>query len=185
MVTLALLTVTPLASTPNWTRSPLTVVANMPSLRALEGTSPATTWWRRMEVRVAFSSGVSKVLRSMPASANATSVGANTVKGPAPWSVVTRSACVKAATSESWTPVAEALAGMSWVASALACNGRVEAIRRRMRMDAADFFMASLARNVSYNQVFLTQRCRDLSLNGIDGLGVARNVQRGGVHSLA
>ena len=43
-VTLALLTVTPLASTPNWTRSPLTVVANMPLLRALEGTSPDTTW---------------------------------------------------------------------------------------------------------------------------------------------
>ena len=73
----------------------------MPSESALEGTEPATTWWSRMAVRVAFSSGVSKVLKSMPASAKAVSVGAKTVNGPAPCKVVTKSACVKAATRES------------------------------------------------------------------------------------
>ena len=105
---------------------------------------------------VAFSSGVSKVLKSMPASAKAVSVGAKTVKGPVPWSVVTKSACVKAATSESWMPVAAALAGMSCVESALAGRGTIDAIKRTMRTYAADFFMSLLARNVSYNQVFLS-----------------------------
>ena len=110
----------------------------------------------------------------MPASAKAVSVGAKTVKGPVPWSVVTKSACVKAATSESWMPVAAALAGMSCVESALAGRGRVDAIRRTMSTYTADFFMSSLARNVSYNQVFFTQRNTKRSGVSDDGRAVIR-----------
>ena len=51
-----------------------------------------------------------------------------------------------------------ALVGMSWVASALACSGRVDAIKTAMSMYTTDFFMSALARHVSYNQVFLTLR---------------------------
>ena len=72
---------------------------------------------------MAFSSSVSKVDRSIPAFAKASSVGANTVKGPSPDSVVTRSACVKAATRESCMPVAEAFVGMSSVSDAETLTG--------------------------------------------------------------
>ena len=66
-----------------------------------------------MSASAAISSAVSKVERSIPAAVNASSVGANTVNGPSPCNVVTRSALVNAATSESWTPVPVAMVGMS------------------------------------------------------------------------
>ncbi len=62
---------------------------------------------------VAFSSSVSKVVRSIPKSANAWSVGANTVNGPSPCRVETNPACAKAATKAVWFPVPEATVGMS------------------------------------------------------------------------
>ena len=71
-----------------------------------------------MSVRVAFSSSVSKVLRSIPAAANASSVGAKTVNGPSPCKALTRSACERAATRESCTPVLWAFVGMSSFSSA-------------------------------------------------------------------
>ena len=58
-----------------------------------------------MSTRVAFSSSVSKVVRSIPAAAKASSVGAKTVNGPSPCRAVTRSAWTKAATRESCIPV--------------------------------------------------------------------------------
>ena len=54
----------------------------------------------------------------MPAAVNASSVGANTVKGPSPESVETSPAWLSAATRESCTPVPIALVGMSSVSSA-------------------------------------------------------------------
>ena len=76
---------------------------------------------------VAFSSGVSKSSRMIPASAKAWSVGANTVNGPVPWSVATSPAWARAATNESWMPVAAAFAGISSAGSALTLSGRLEA----------------------------------------------------------
>ena len=66
-----------------------------------------------MSARAAISSSVSKVDRSIPAAANASSVGANTVNGPSACSAVTRFACVSAATSDAWMPVDAAVVGMS------------------------------------------------------------------------
>ena len=66
-----------------------------------------------MSTNVAFSSSVSKDARSIPAAANAASVGANTVKGPSACNADTKSAAVKAATKEVWIPVDVAVAGIS------------------------------------------------------------------------
>ena len=54
-----------------------------------------------MSANVAISSSVVNESKSIPASVNAWSVGANTVNGPSPCSVETKSALVRAATSES------------------------------------------------------------------------------------
>ena len=51
--------------------------------------------------------------RSTPAAVNASSVGANTVKGPVPSRVVTKSAVLNAATSAVWIPVLDATLGIS------------------------------------------------------------------------
>ena len=56
--------------------------------------------------------------KSIPASANAWSVGAKTVNGPSPDSVDARPACVSAATRELCTPVSDAFVGISFVSSA-------------------------------------------------------------------
>ena len=66
-----------------------------------------------MSLRVAFSSSVSNVERSIPAAANASSVGAKTVNGPSACNADTSPACDKAATRESCTPVFWAFVGMS------------------------------------------------------------------------
>ena len=61
---------------------------------------------------------MSKEARSIPAAANAASVGAKTVNGPSPFSAVTRSAWFSAATRESCCPVFCAFVGMSSDSSA-------------------------------------------------------------------
>ena len=66
-----------------------------------------------MSESVAFPSGVSRESRSMPASMNAWSVGANTVNGPGPCNVESSSAWMTPATRESWTPVHCAVLGIS------------------------------------------------------------------------
>ena len=53
-----------------------------------------------MSTKVAISSSVSNVDRSIPAAANASSVGANTVYGPSPCKVVTKLALPSASTSD-------------------------------------------------------------------------------------
>ena len=58
-----------------------------------------------MSASTAICSSVVKVDKSIPASVNAWSVGANTVNGPSPCRVETRLAFARAATSEAWTPV--------------------------------------------------------------------------------
>ena len=113
MVTLASLTMTPPSATVNATSSPLAMVAAIPSVTAEDGTEPAYTWYSRMSVRVALPSSLSRAARSIPAAANASSVGAKTVNGPSPWRVASSSAWITAATSESCTPVPEATVGMS------------------------------------------------------------------------
>ena len=98
--------------------SPFSMVTVIPSVTADDSTDPEYTWYVRMSARVAFSSSVSNVVRSMPAAAKASSVGANTVKGPSACSAVTRLACARAATSESCTPVLCAFVGISSASSA-------------------------------------------------------------------
>ena len=66
-----------------------------------------------MSARVAFSSSVSNVDKSIPAAANASSVGAKTVNGPSACNAETSSAWDRAATRESCTPVFWAFVGMS------------------------------------------------------------------------
>ena len=66
-----------------------------------------------MSVKVALPSGVLSAARSIPASTNAWSVGANTVNGPSPSRVGSNSAWITAATSELWTPVQAAVLGTS------------------------------------------------------------------------
>ena len=83
-----------------------------PSARALDGITPGTTWWRRMSARAAISSGVSNESRSIPAAANASSLGANTVYSVSPLRVVTKSAAVSAATRDVWIVVAPAVIAM-------------------------------------------------------------------------
>ena len=111
-VTLASLTMTPDVRS-NVRSCPLTVSAVIPSLSALDATSPETTWYSRILASAALPSGVSIDARSMPASVNAWSVGANTVKGPGPCSVSSNSACITAATKESCVPVHCAVLGIS------------------------------------------------------------------------
>ena len=116
-VTTASLTFTS-TPTPKDNLSPFSASVVSPSERSVDITKPVTTWYVRMSTSVAFSSSVSKVLKSIPAAVKASSVGANTVKGPSPCNVLTKSACTKAATNESWTPVFCALVGMSSFSSA-------------------------------------------------------------------
>ena len=66
-----------------------------------------------MSASVAIDSLSLKVFRSIPASVNAWSVGANTVNGPSACSADTKFALASAATSESCTPVLEAISVMS------------------------------------------------------------------------
>ena len=100
MDTVASFTITP-PSTVNASGWPLTAFADMQSVTAEAGTSPLTTWYSRISVSAAFPSGVSRAARSMPASANAWSVGAKTVNGPVPCRVSNSSAWITPATSES------------------------------------------------------------------------------------
>ena len=66
-----------------------------------------------MSVRVALPSSLSSAARSIPAAANASSVGAKTVNGPSACKAETSPACESAATRESWAPVFCAFVGMS------------------------------------------------------------------------
>ena len=112
VTTLASLTITPLVKS-KVRSSPLTAVATIPSLNALEGTLEPTTWYRSMSSNVSLPSGVSSAARSIPASVNAWSVGAKTVNGPSPCRVVNSSAWITAATSELCSPVHCAVRGIS------------------------------------------------------------------------
>ena len=69
-VTLASFTFTPPA-TVNASGWPFTAFAVIHSVTFAAGTSPETTWYRRMSERVAFPSGVSSAAKSIPASMKA------------------------------------------------------------------------------------------------------------------
>ena len=90
-----------------------------------------------MSTRVAFSSSVSYVDRLIPAAANASSVGAKSVKGPSPDNVSTKSTWARAETSESCTPVSDALVGISLLLSAVAIVGKTDIISRAIRAVAS------------------------------------------------
>ncbi len=83
----------------NVTLSSLAIVKVIPSTISDEVTYPEATWNRRMSARTAISSSLSKLSRSIPAIANASSVGAKTVNGPSVCRVVTRLAFDNAATN--------------------------------------------------------------------------------------
>ena len=101
VVTVASLIITEPPETVNEASSPFSIVTVNPSVTALEATFPLRTWYVRISARVAFSSSVSNVDRSMPAFWNAVSVGAKTVNGPSPCRTDTRLACASAATNAS------------------------------------------------------------------------------------
>src|SRR6201994_4706299 len=84
--------------------SPSTVFSFLPSVRSDASSLPGTTWYVRILVRVALFSGLTR-LSTVPAGSlpKAALVGANTVNGPLPSSVVTRPAAFTAATSVVWS----------------------------------------------------------------------------------
>ncbi len=75
-------------------------VGTYPLLKALERTSPLTTWYNKMGVNCSADNS-SKLLtpKSLNKAVKASLVGANTVKGPSPANVPARFALVSAATS--------------------------------------------------------------------------------------
>ena len=101
VVTVASLILTVPSVTLNEASSPFSIVTVSPSVTALEATFPLRTWYVKISARVAFSSSVSNVDKSIPASWKAVSVGAKTVNGPSPCKTETRLACASAATSAS------------------------------------------------------------------------------------
>ena len=107
-----------------------------------------------MSTSVAFSASVSNDARSIPASANAWSVGANTVNGPLPCSAPTRSACASAATNESWIPVAAALVGISSFSSAVTVNGSAENIIRATNAVKSFLCIAAQRQRLVYTLLF-------------------------------
>ena len=71
VVTTASLTLTSVADTENVSVSWFKAAASIPSVKSVDMTFPETTWYVRMSTSVAFSSSVSNVVKSMPASMNA------------------------------------------------------------------------------------------------------------------
>ena len=65
------------------------------------------------------------------------------MNGPSPCRVVTKSAWVRAATRESWIPVAAALVGMSSVVSAVTENGILDTSRQAIRVYTIDLRIVS------------------------------------------
>ena len=102
-----------LGCTENATGCPFAATEVMQSVMLVDGTSSETTWYSSISCRVALPCGLSSAARSIPASANAWSVGANTVNGPGPSKVESRSACNTALTRLLWIPVNDAVAGIS------------------------------------------------------------------------
>ena len=94
--------------------SPLTDAGLIAPVMSDDMTVPDTTWSVRIEVSLALFSGLTR-LSTVPAGslAKASSEGANTVNGPAPFSVSPRSAAVTAATSVLKLPAATAVSTMS------------------------------------------------------------------------
>ncbi len=100
LITLASLTITPVESIVNDRLSPFSAGATMPSVRSVDNTEPETTWYVSISANRDISSVDSYADKSKPAAVKASSVGANTVNGPVPSKVVTRSALARAATSD-------------------------------------------------------------------------------------
>merc|ERR1712226_819392 len=117
-VTLALLIITPPEPMNTSTSAPSTVLIISWSLRSLEWTEPEATWY----VRTAWSSlmflGSNRWSRtSLGSLANASLVGANTVKGPGPERVSTNCPAFKAATRVERSGVATAISTIVWSAA--------------------------------------------------------------------
>ena len=91
IVTVASFTITD-CPTLNASGCPFAAVALPQFTTAEDGTSEDTTWYSKISLRAIFPSGVSSAAKSIPASAKAWSVGANTVNGPGPCRVSRSSA---------------------------------------------------------------------------------------------
>ncbi len=114
-----------------------------------------------MSTNVAISSSVLNESKSIPAAVNASSVGAKTVKGPSPESVVTKSARSRAATSESWTPVPAALDGMSSWAVRWSATAAGEANNMAVSSRAVSAGLAFMSRPHFREHIY---RCSDLKI---------------------
>src|SRR4051812_17707619 len=103
-------------------------------------TAPETTWYRRTFLSAA---GSLRRPSSVPAgrAANAASVGANTVKGPLPWSVSTRPAALTAVSRVLNEPASVAVSTMSLAMAAADAEGialgAAAAMAARLGVEAA------------------------------------------------
>ncbi len=82
---------------------PSSISTIWPSERSPAITLPLATWYWRMEVRFPEGSASSASIVSWPSAANASSVGANTVKGPVPDKAVSNPAANTAASRVLWS----------------------------------------------------------------------------------
>src|SRR4249920_2440789 len=103
---------------------PSTDVAEVSPTTLSDVTEPATTWYRRTFLRAA---GSLRRPSRVPAgsAANAASVGANTVKGPVPWSVSTRPAALTAVSKVLNEPASVAVWTTSLAMAAADAEGAV------------------------------------------------------------
>src|SRR5664279_1818749 len=101
---------------------PSTDVAEVSPTTLSAVTEPETTWYRRIFLRAA---GSLRRPSSVPAgsAAKAASVGANTVKGPLPWSVSTRPAALTAVSRVLNEPASVAVSTMSLAMAAADAEG--------------------------------------------------------------
>ena len=97
-----------------------------------------------------------KFAGSIPALANAVSVGAKTVNGPVPLNVVTKSAFTSKSTSVSCMPVPWALVGISSVGPALVLTGILEAISSIIIKHTTFFRIILRKKCRGYNRMFYT-----------------------------
>merc|ERR1719265_1163225 len=114
VVTVALSTFTVLPSIVMVTFAPFTVAADIPLVKSVLITFPLITWYVRIYLRPSIARSSSLVtLSAVSAAAKAASVGAKTVKGPALFIVVTKSAFVSAS-AKIVNPAPTAVSTMSW-----------------------------------------------------------------------
>merc|ERR1719478_838515 len=95
-------------------------------MSVLAGTAPATTWYLSRSASAALFSGLSRFVRvPLGRAANASFVGANTVKGPLPENVSTSPAALTAVTSVERSGVATAVSTIVLLANDISVQPRI------------------------------------------------------------